>query len=64
MQLQKIRACDPGGGSKGHLHCNITIIWGFKKEVMVMSTVIVTAAFTAVLIAKWNYFAKMSKNHK
>lgn len=29
-----------------------------------MVSVIVIAAYAAVLIAKWNYFAKYSKSHK
>lgn len=29
-----------------------------------MVSVLVIAAYAAVLIAKWNYFAKASKNHK
>ena len=29
-----------------------------------MVTAIVIAAYAAVLIAKWNYFAKYSKTHK
>lgn len=29
-----------------------------------MVSAIVIAAYAAVLIAKWNYFAKMSKSHK
>lgn len=29
-----------------------------------MATAIVIAAYAAVLIAKWNYFAKYSKSHR
>ena len=29
-----------------------------------MVTVIVIAAYAAVLVAKWNYYAKFNKSHK
>jgi hypothetical protein len=35
-----------------------------KKEAVVMVSVIVVAAYIAILVAKWNYFAKYNKGHK
>jgi hypothetical protein len=35
-----------------------------EKEAVVMVSVIVVAAYIAILVAKWNYFAKYNKGHK
>ena len=37
---------------------------GYLEEVLVMASAFVIVSFGAVLVAKWRFYAKYSKNHR
>ena len=52
---------------KGGCHLERIVKWSvytIPKEVHIMATAFVIVSFAAVLVAKWNYYAKYSKNNK
>ena len=57
-------------GPEGSLYGNQRVIWkalqidNVEWRCMIMSTVIVTAAFVGVLVAKWNFYNKYYTHKK
>ena len=41
-----------------------SFISDYLEEVLVMASAFVIVSFGAVLVAKWRFFAKYSKNHR